>query len=100
MHGSDAYPVGRGRPRSNPPGIVSREGVIYDCPACMRRLPKHHPAHTRGDEPPLLCRYYNIEPTFWTCRVCLGARPAEHPEHTSEEGCRYGSGGKEVWRRR
>ena len=63
-----SYPVdgvplgrrGRGRPRKNPEGIGSKEGVIFDCPACMRRLHKRYPAHTRNGEPPLLCKHYQL----------------------------------------
>lgn len=63
--GPDAcYPIdcvplgrrGRGRPRKNPEGIASKEGVIYDCPASMRRLHERHPAHIRNGELLLLCK--------------------------------------------
>ena len=67
---------------------------------CLGRLPKHHVAHIRQDEPPLLCRFYRVTPKNWTCRACLGAKPAEHPDHTFEEGCRYAHGEKEVYRRK
>lgn len=56
VHDSDAvYPVDgmapgrrqrRGRPRKNPEGIVTEEGVIYDCLVCMGRLHKFHQADT------------------------------------------------------
>ena len=98
-----AYPLGggRGRPRKNPLGIVSRQGVIFDCPACLRRLHKEHPAHTRNAEPPLLCKFYNVPPSNWSCDACLRVKPREHPGHTQERGCRYAEvGGLDVHRRR
>ena len=46
-------PRRRGRPRINPDGIADTvRGVIYDCFACIGRLHKRHPDHTRNDEPP------------------------------------------------
>ena len=100
VHDADMfYPTGRGRPRKNPLGIVSAEGVIYDCPACMRRLHKRHLAHTRNGQPPLLCKHCNIAPETWLCPVCLGVKPRDDPAHAKDEGCRYGVGGVEVYRR-
>ena len=100
LHDADMfYLTGRGRPRKNPLGIVSADGVIYDCPACMQRLHKRHPAHTRNGEPPLLCKHYNIAPENWLCPACLAVKPRDDPAHAEDEGCRYGSGGVEVYRR-
>ena len=47
----------RGTPRKTPEGITSKERIIYDCLACMRRLHKRYPAHARNGEPPLLCKF-------------------------------------------
>ena len=63
VHDSEVvFPVGRCRPRKNPLGIVSRHRVIYNCPACMRRLHKSHPAHTRHGGPRLFCKH---TPSKW-----------------------------------
>ena len=64
IHGSDVCcPAGVmasgrrrvGRPRKHPEGIVSRQGVIYDCPVCVRRLHKLRLAHTCNRDPPHCC---------------------------------------------
>ena len=100
VHDADIlYPVGRGRPRKNPLGIVSKHEVVYDCPACMRRLHKSHPAHTRNNEPLLLCKHYNHAPENWICPACLAVKPRDDPAHTKDEGCKYGVGGQEVYRK-
>ena len=63
VHDPDAvYPVGRGRFRENPFGIASEEGVIYDCPACMRRLHKYNLGPIRKFGPPSSCKFYNETP--------------------------------------
>ena len=71
MHDADVcYPAGgfasrrpsRGRPRKSPEGIISKEGVIYDCPDCVARRHKPHPAHTRSGELSLLCEILSV----WT----------------------------------
>ena len=109
IHASDAficmYPIAgtrpRGRPRKSPYGVEdAKRGVIYDCPACIARLHRQHPSHTRKDEPPLLCRYYNDEPAMWDCEACLRTRPSDHPDHHLGRGCRYGPRGLAGERRR
>ena len=65
----------------------------------MRRLHKSHLAHTRSSEPPLLCEHYNHPPENWICPACLAVKPRDDPAHTRDEGCRYGVGGQEVYRR-
>lgn len=73
----ELYPVGRGRgrPRMVPEGTVSKEGFIYDCFVCMRRLHKRHLAHTRNGEPPLFCKHCRFEQYNWSCDVCLRVGP-------------------------
>ena len=90
---------GRGRPRKKSEGIVSKEGVIYDCPARMRRVHQLHPAHARNGEPPLFCKFYQLEPSGWSCEACFGVRPHDDPDRTLVSGCRCADGGNEVVRR-
>ena len=92
LHISDSYPLGvapgrgpSGRPRKSPAGAVSREGVVYDCPACVAGRHKFHPAHTRNGAPRSPCRCYHYGPGTWSCEVCLGTRPAVGPAHVVEE---------------
>ena len=108
VRGSDAcYPADvmapcrrrRGRLRKHLEGIVSRHGVTYGCPACMRRLHKLHPAHARNGEPPLLCKLYRHAPSKWSCEARLGVRPAGDPEHILIDGCGFAGGGVGVARR-
>ena len=94
-HASDMYPIGfggrpRGRPRKSPLGVEDvKRGVIYDCPACIAHLHRLHPRHTRHNEPPLLCRYYNDEHAICDCEACLRTRPATDPSHILQRGCRF-----------
>ena len=57
LHIPDSYPLDvatgtghRGRFRKSPDGVVSRKGVLHDCPACVRKH-KFHPAHARNGVP-------------------------------------------------
>ena len=107
LHVSGSYPLGgvapgrgpRRRPRKNPDGVVSRRGVIDDCPACVARRRKLHPAHARNSAPLLLCMRYQYEPGKWSCEARLATRPAVDPAHVLEEGCRSVDVGLGVARR-
>ena len=50
-----------GNPRGSPDGIISREGVIYACLACVAGKHEFHPGHSRNGEHPLLCKHYQFE---------------------------------------
>ena len=89
IHGVLSSRHGRGRLRKNPEGIASKDGVIYDCPVCMRRLHEHHPN----------VRVYQHEPSKWSCETCLRVRPADGSDHALVDGCRLADGEKEVARR-
>ena len=69
---------GRGRPRLYP-----RE-VIFDCPACRSRRPAISTAHTRRQEPPELCKYWDIEPEQWSCEGCISNKSYDRPDHTGD----------------
>ena len=65
----------------------------------MRRLHKAHIVHTRNSEPPLVCKFYSHSPEHWICPACLAVTFRHDPIHARDEGCRYGVGGQEVYRR-
>ena len=79
VHVFDAYPTGRGRPRKNPLGIVSKEGVIYDCFACLLRLHKHHLAHIRNGEPFEFVEYISLNQRSGHVKLAWGTSPLNIP---------------------
>ena len=71
------------------PTRIIPEGVVFDCLACKTSRVKTHPAHTRNEEPPLLCRFPHVQPVAYPCPGCKADRPANHSSHTNVEGeCR------------
>ena len=89
----------KGRPRKTPEGIVSKEGVMFYCPACMRCVHHFCFANFCNGVIPLVCRLYKLEFGKWSCGARFGVRPAGDPEHMLEEGRRFVDGGLEVHRR-
>ena len=47
----------------------------------------------------MLCKHHKHQPEDWICPACINVKPREDPSHTRDDGCRYGPGGREVYRR-
>ena len=75
--------------RKSQEGIVSKDGAVNVCFACIARRHAFHPGPSRNGQRSLLCKLCQVKFGRWSSDVCFRVRFVADPVHPSDEGCRF-----------